>query len=121
MGVEQDAGAVDAGKAPPVGGVAAGHEVAAVVADDFGRFAGDRCAGRDVDGAGRRRWRESDHGAQCERRKDPLHSVSGGAGLADSVIVATNIVHAGLRGRPKYAPLSGFALFLENACCRDST
>lgn len=40
-GRRPDTSAVDVREPPPVGGVAAGHEVAAVVADDLGGFAGE--------------------------------------------------------------------------------
>jgi hypothetical protein len=46
-----DARAVYARVAPPVGRVAAGHEMPAVVADNFRRAAGDTCTCGDVDRA----------------------------------------------------------------------
>ena len=59
-----NASSVDVRETPPIGGVAAGQEVAAVVADNLGRFAGESAIERDVYGLGCRAGQQ-----ECGGRK----------------------------------------------------
>ena len=124
MGVEPDAGAVDAGEAPPVGRVAAGHEVAAVVADDLGRFAGDARADSDVDGA-RRRARpktkhraDSQHGNTAATKLVPLPCVAARVtmkGIVSTTVFCSSVVS--LRSRTWSSPgLTSMVKPLVPAC-----